>query len=76
MSTITTDGIFQISPADLPRDSMKYGMDTDRRGLRLVARLNPWEGCIDAPEMIPAGGVVEISGGALGVLQSAFIFRT
>ena len=75
MSNITNDGIFQITPADLERDTLKYGMTEDRRNMRLVAKLDPWAGCIDAPEMIPAGGTVEISGGCWGVMQAAFVFR-
>jgi hypothetical protein len=55
---INDAGIAQIVETAVPRSTLKSGMTEDRRALRLVAKLNPFEGCLDAPELIPAGGMV------------------
>lgn len=70
---INADGIAQISAANV-RDTLKSGISEQRAGLRLVARHDAFEGCLDAPEWIPAGGTVcEVT--LFGAYQSAFTPR-
>ncbi|MFM2053911.1 MAG: hypothetical protein RL456_1948 [Pseudomonadota bacterium] len=70
---INADGIAQIVETT-PRSTLKLGMTEDRRNLRLIAKLNPFEGCLDAPELVPAGGTI-MGYTLFGAYQSAYVFR-
>ena len=70
---INADGIAQIVATNV-RDPLKSGIEEQRHNLRLVARHNAFEGCLDAPDWIPAGGTVyEYT--LFGAYQSAFAPR-
>lgn len=70
---LNDDGIAQINETNV-RDTLKHGIAEQRHNLRLVARHNAFEGCLDAPEWVPAGGIV-LEMTLFGFYQSAFAPR-